>query len=176
MPINKLPLLEEKAVQITFDDAEVFVGSLSDLDPAIVEQLALHGLGQKLGDSYAASKEIRDSGEDVNQWAKDNVKRVWGNLVNKLWTVRGEGGARITQLVQAVFDVYSKKDPKLTVQAVAEKLADMSKEDKQGLSKSKSIAARIAIIQAEKAAEKAKNAAAAAADESGEEGPELTFG
>ena len=176
MPIKKIPLLEEKAVQITFDDGEVFAGPLSALDPSIVEQLAIHGLGQKLGDSYAASKEIRESGEDVDQWAKDNVKRVWGNLVNKLWTVRGEGGARITQLVQAVFDVYSKKDESLTVQAVAEKLADMDKDDKASLSKSKSIAARIAIIQAEKAAEKAKIAAAAASDESADEGPELTFG
>jgi len=173
MTIKKAVDVEAGTVSLTFEDGDTLVCDIDKVPEATARQLMLHGLSQKEGDSYAGSKEIREAGGDVNQWAKDQATRVWQNILDGLWTVRGEGGARVTQLAQAVFDVYSKKQPELTLEAVAEKLADMNKEDKAKLGKAKSIAARLATIQAEKAKAKAEAAAKAAEGEEAEEAPDL---
>jgi hypothetical protein len=157
MGIKKLADVEAQAVSITFEDESIISAALSELDDNIVNQLALHGLGQKLGDSYAGGKEIRDAGGDVQQWAKDNVTRVWANLVAGDWTVRGEGGPRITQLAQAVAEVFG-----VTVEQAADKLGEMEKEQKAAVAKAPKVAAKLAEIKAAKAQEQAAAAQKAA--------------
>lgn len=71
----------ERSVSFTYADGGLRVYSLDDLTMDMITRLALHGLAQKLGDSYAG----RDDHEDCTE-------AVWGNLLEENWgATRGSG-------------------------------------------------------------------------------------
>ena len=88
----------DPAVKIVFPDGSEHVSRLSDFKPEVVIRLALHGLSQKLGDSYAGAADE----ENPLGYAKESVTDVHGQLVNGDWRVTGTGGSRITLLARAL--------------------------------------------------------------------------
>jgi hypothetical protein len=139
----------ESGVEITFSNEETLSVGLSDLSEEIVKQLALHGLSQKLGDSYAGSK--GDAGEAVKM-----ARAVADRLKSGEWTAKREssgGTGRVTDLARALAEVAGKE----IVEAVAV-LDGMEKGEKLALRKH----ARIAAVLARMAMEKAQAAADAA--------------
>lgn len=73
--------VDDRSVSFTYADGGLRVYSLEELTPAMVTRLALHGLAQKLGDSYAGRTDHEDCTE-----------AVWGNLVEENWgATRGSG-------------------------------------------------------------------------------------
>lgn len=143
------------AVIFTFHDGEALTASLETLSPEIVNQLALHGLSQKIGDSYA--------GEDAAN-CQTIAEAVWKSLTEGNWSTRtGEGGGpRISQLAEALARVTGQ-----TVQDCVAKIAEMSDDQKKDLRAHPQIKAVTAEIKLEKAradAEKAKNEAGAGDD------------
>lgn len=158
----------EKLVNFTMDKptgaAEDFVPEvigfdLSKVDEATLFRLALHGASQKIGDSYAGAKE---SGEDPIKYAKEAVSETIKQLYEGKWAVTrtGSGAPRVSILVLAYAKVKG-----ITEDAALEVLSDLSDDDKKELQKNKKIAAAIAVIRAEQAAERARKAMEAAAKE-----------
>lgn len=70
-----------KIVKWMWEDGTQSEFSLDDLTPELIEQAALHGLAQKLGDSYAGKKTIREA------------KNAWQEVANTLrdghWNRKG---------------------------------------------------------------------------------------
>lgn len=108
----------------------------------MVNQAALHGLSQKLGDSYASAQ------GDVN-WAFAECSTVRDSILNGDWNRKGQGDGG--DLVEALVQVTG-KDPA----EVAELVAAMDKETKDKAKKVPQVAAAIAKIKAERLAKKAE--------------------
>lgn len=144
--------IEGTAVVITFEETgDNLSVDLKDLKPEIVERLALHGLSQKLGDSYA--------GAEANE-AFDKAAGVAKDLAEGNWTTRvAAGGPRSTQLAEALAAATGK-----SLEEAVAKLEDMDDEQKKALRSHPQIKAELARIKAEKAAAAAAKANAEVAD------------
>lgn len=153
---KKIISVEGNSVTFKFSDGSEQVANLSELSAETLKQLALHGASAKLGDSYASAGEIEEEGGDPIAWAKSIVTQTWNNLKQGLWSVRGEGGVRVTVLAQAVAAIYG-----ITPEEAAEKLSDMDEEKKKALSAAPKVAAKVASLKAEAAAKRAAAAQAA---------------
>lgn len=129
----------DTGVNITFADDSVEDTSLllSDLSDEIVQRLALHGLSQKLGDSYSGVKDV--------VMAAERVKAVISNLTSGNWNAvrEGSGSARATDLATAVSKVLG-----IELSEAIAKLAEKSKEEKSAIRKNGKVARALLEIQA----------------------------
>lgn len=138
---------EGNSVRVAFTDGEVLEVSLGQLPEDIVKHLALHGLSQKLGDSYAGEKDV--------EVAKAKAKKVAERLQAGEWKAvrEGSGGGRITDLAQALARVTGKE-----LAECVSVITDMDKEQKKALRQHPQIKVALAEIAAEKAKAKAAEA------------------
>lgn len=142
---------ETGTFQIVFADGAESEVDLDTLPAAIVRNLALHGLSQKLGDSYASVK------GNVEE-AKQRYEAVLTQLRNGDWRKQregGEGATRVTELAAAIARFRSAPIEKANALVAA-----ATPEQKKAWQANASIKAVIATIRAEKAAAKAAKAAA----------------
>lgn len=133
-------------------DTELAI-DISTLPEDIITKLAIHGLSQKLGDSYA--------GADAKD-CEACVQGVLKNLQDGQWKAAREGGGgttRISLLAAAVARVQG-----LEVADCVEKIAGLDDEQKKGLRANGKVKAAMAAIQAEKAAAAAEKAASEGTD------------
>lgn len=139
-------------LKISFTTGQDLEVSLAEIPPEIVHRLALHGLSQKVGDSYA--------GCEVDE-AFDKASAVVSDLKEGNWSTRvATGGSpRSTQLAQALADATGK-----TLDEAAAVLEPMDDEQKKDLRKHPQIKACLAQIRAAKAAADAEKAAGEAVD------------
>jgi len=127
---------------ITFGDGASMDFEVNKLTPEIQKTLALHGLMQKLGDSYAGAK-----GDYAV--AKASVQSVWDQLIDGNWRAAkaaGEAKPRTTELSAAIARVTGKDI--LEVQAKVAEADDAKRKAWRALP---AVAAAIAEIRAEKA-------------------------
>ena len=88
----------DAGVVITFPDGARAARALDGLSSDVITRLAVHGLSQKLGDSFAnASKAENPSG-----WAKQRVADVIAQLEAGEWRVVSEAGPTVTLLGRAL--------------------------------------------------------------------------
>lgn len=142
-------------VTINFTDGTPLTVNLSDLPDEMLTHLALHGLSQKLGDSY--------SGEQDVAAARALATAVFDRLKEGNWKAvrEGGGGGRISDLAQALANVTGQ-----SLEDCVTKLADMEKDQKAGLRKHAKIKAELAKIAAERAQAAADKAASGESDDS----------
>lgn len=156
---------ESGTFSIVFSDGAESEVELDSLPQNIVRLLALHGLSQKLGDSYASVK------GDVAS-AKEKYQAVLEQLRAGEWRktrAEGEsGGARVTELAAAI--ARFRNAPIEKANAV---VAAATPEQKKAWQANAQIKAIIATIRAEKAAAKAAKAQAATGDEAAASDAEL---
>jgi hypothetical protein len=145
---------DNSGVGFTFADGSVLTANLSELSDEMRTQLALHGLSQKIGDSYA--------GEDAEN-CETIAGKVWEQLVEGNWSVRTGGGAgpRISQLAEALSRATEE-----SVQDCVAKIADMDDETKKSVRSHPTIKAHLAQIKLEKAEAEATKATLDSAGES----------
>lgn len=138
---------EGNSVRVAFTDGEVLEVSLDQLPEDIVRHLALHGLSQKLGDSYAGEKDV--------EVAKAKAKKVAERLQAGEWKAvrEGSGGGRITDLAQALARVTGKE-----LAECVSVITDMDKEQKKALRQHPQIQVALKEIAAERAKAKAAEA------------------
>lgn len=141
--------ISENAVTITFSDESTVAVSLSDLPAEIVTQLALHGLSQKLGDSYAG---VKGDAKEGFKLASAVAERLRSGEFNAKREGSGASG-KVTDLARALAEVAGKE----LSEAVA-RLDQMEKAEKLELRRHP----RIAAVLARMAAERAQEAALAA--------------
>lgn len=145
--------LETGIASFSFGNGKQLEGELDSYTPAIQRQLALHGLIQKVGDSYAGAK-----GNYAE--AIDNAEGVLAALKAGEWGTgrEGDGKPRLGELSEAIARVkaISLED--------ATKAVEAAPEDKRKTWRAHpKIKAAIALIRSEKA-QKALEAAADAGD------------
>jgi hypothetical protein len=134
-------------IQVNFTDGNSVVVFLSDLSEDIRDKLALHGLSQKLGDSYAGEPEVSVAFSCASNVAKRLAEGNW-NAVRE-----GGGGGKVSDLALAL-GAETGKD----IAACVEAIDAMDKTQRSGLRKHPRIAARLAQLAADRAAKKAEKA------------------
>lgn len=137
---------ESGTLDVTFATGAQLSVSLDDLSEGIVRELALHGLSQKVGDSYASVK-----GDAAA--AFEAAGRVIEQLKSGEWkTARasGEGKSRVSELAEAIARIKS-----VDVAKAAAAIAQASEETLKLWRGNAKVKAAIAEIRAEKAAARA---------------------
>lgn len=88
-------VVSETVVTFSWADESVSTFDIKDLSEAIIARAVLHGLSQKLGDSYSGIKSVSE--------AKLNVNAVWEALKEGDWNRKGvsAGGVWVEALAQA---------------------------------------------------------------------------
>lgn len=144
--------VSETGVTFEFHDGETLSANLSELSPDMVNKLAIHGLSQKVGDSY--------SGEDAAN-CQTIAETTWKALVEGNWSTRagGGGGPRISQLAEALSRATGQE-----IQDCVAAIADMDDEQKKDLRAHPEIKAILAEIKLEKAKAEAEKAAGEASE------------
>lgn len=149
MTIKKVVDAEAGVVQFDFGNGETRTLSLANLDSAIVRRLALHGLSQKAGDSYAGAKSAVDDGEapSVEAYAAGAVDAVWSQLTAGTWTATREGGGapRVTILVEAYARLKG-----CTIEAAQEAIGQLTEDEQKLVRKVDAIKKAMAAIKAER--------------------------
>lgn len=151
---TKAILPENAGVSFTFSNGTLIEALLSDMSPDMVTNLALHGLSQKIGDSYAGTKDVEDS----IAFASAMLKR----LQEGEWKVAREGGGgaqRTSMIVEALAAATGK-----TRDEALEVVATLDKDKVAALKKHPLVAAELAKIAAARAAAKAEQLAAEATE------------
>lgn len=146
-----------EAVRLQFSFAN---GDKLDVDPTKLNDgvrycAMLHGLAQKIGDSYAGAKTPDEASEEASS--------LFERLEAGEWIAERESaGPRISLILQAICKVKADTGTPFTDAEMAER-AERLKTDKayrEGAMANKLVAAAYSAIQAQRAAERAAKAAA----------------
>ncbi|MFM6926969.1 MAG: hypothetical protein ACKOX6_00805 [Bdellovibrio sp.] len=148
---------ESGVFSIAFADGTQVEVELDSFKQDIVRNLALHGLSQKLGDSYASVK--GDVPEAIKRFRTTLEQLQAGEW--KKTRAEGEGVGRVTELAEAISRFRS-----APLEKAAAAVAKATPEQKKAWQAHPQLKAIIATIRAEKAAAKAAKAQA----DSGNEG------
>ena len=140
---------ETGTLDITFATGAQLSVALEELSEDIVRELTLHGLSQKIGDSYASVKGDASA-------AFDAAKRVIEQLKSGEWKVArasGEGKSRVSELAAAIARIKG-----VDVAKAAAAVAQASEDTLKLWRGNAKVKAAIADIRAEKAAARAAKA------------------
>lgn len=144
--------VREGTVAFTFHDGAELICDPSTLSDEMKNQLILHGISQKVGDSY--------SGENAEN-CETIASKVWETLTKGEWSTRsGGGGPRISQLAEALARVTGQE-----VQECVGVLAEMDDDAKKDVRAHPDVKKAMAQIKLEKAQKDAESAAAAEGDD-----------
>lgn len=145
--------IDEQKLVISLPGQEPVIVSLPDVK-AVLTHLALHGLSQKLGDTYAGVK---------GDWAEGRARLVDAleRLKKGEWTKAREAGGPSTALVVEAIARLKGKDTS-EVQEVWNGLGD---EVKKGIRAKEDVKAMVATISAERAQARAAKAKEGSEDE-----------
>ena len=101
--------IEGMTVTVTVN-GEPFAITLSDLTPELLNQAALHGLKQKLGDAAAISRDPETGRSATPADKADAVRTVHERLISGGgWNMeRGSGAPQSSQLVRALMEHFKK--------------------------------------------------------------------
>lgn len=143
---------EATGVRFTFGNGNTFEAMIADLPEVMIQRLAVHGLSQKLGDSYAGATSKGMSDDDIEQGVVDLFNAIRSGSFG---TGRTATGGKLL----VAFTRWAMDNGKSVAEA-CEAFKALSDEDKKDLRKAAPIKAKLAEIEAERA-----EALAAAADE-----------
>ena len=139
--------IEAQVLTIKFANDTVLVVRLTDIPEATIGQLAMHGLSQKIGDSYAGADSIDEASTAAGRVAED-LKA--GN-----WSVRvaGSGAPRVTLLAEALAKLTNN-----SMEDSLEAVNELNDDQKKALRKDDRVKEAIAEIKYERAKAKAAEA------------------
>ena len=140
-------VLIEDGVRFDFSNGTSIDALLTGIPFEIKERLAIHGLSQKLGDSYASAG---DKGWSVQDCA-DTMAEVLRNLQDGVWSAAGGSGVNI--LAEALARLSGK-----TVEEAVEVIGRMTDDQVKVIAKRPDVKAEVAKIKAERAEARAKTA------------------
>lgn len=135
-------------VDFVFSNGETRSVVIADLPAAIVTNLVLHGVSQKVGDSYAGQETVDNCIEKADELIKRLNEGDWK-------TVRAAGGSKRSSMVLEAFARASGR----TTDECREIFDEMDDDQQEALKSHEAITPHIAAIRAERALEKAKKLA-----------------
>jgi hypothetical protein len=133
---NKRMDLEAQTVTIEFTDGRFVEIPLAALTPEIVLHSALHGLWQKLGDSYAGAK------GDV-ELAYAQCRTVADQLLDGNWnspTRIGDGGQVFRDLVEVLVELAKARGEEISREEIKGLLKDLDKKQLAEIKKDPQVA------------------------------------
>ena len=136
--VEHLP--DNGGLRFMFATGETLVAPLETLAPGMVTRLALHGLEQKLRDSY--------SGADPEECA-GLAQKVWDNLSKGVWTSRPPGGVGTSGkklLVRAV-EAVLRESGKPVPAELAETIDSLSRSERAKLRADPRVAVKLAELK-----------------------------
>lgn len=136
--------VEAGTVTFKFSDGKELPISLDNIPAEMIRRLALHGIGQKVGDAYAGS-DVGDAHADASEVA-DMLQRG-------VWTERTAGEPRTSVLAEALARVAGQ-----TVEAALEVIKGLDDDQRKALRSHPQIKAAMSAIKAEKDAAAAEKA------------------
>lgn len=140
--------IEGDVLTVTFlETNEELTVNINDIPAETISRLAMHGLSQKIGDSYAGA-DAAESFARANGVASDLKDGNWSTRV-------AASGPRTTQLAEALAAATGKP-----LEEAAAKLEEMDDEGKKNLRAHPQIKVELANIKAKKAADAAAKAVA----------------
>jgi hypothetical protein len=139
---SKVLDFEAKAVEFTFAGQGPVLIALADFSEDVQLHFALHGISQKLGDSYSSAKGV--VGDAMRFFEQTLAQLKAGD-----WrAARGEGESkpRTTELAAALARIKNQD-----IDTVAKQLAALTEEQRKAFRSNDRVKAVIAVIRAEKA-------------------------
>ena len=136
-------------------DGEEHTILLSELPESVVTRLAVHGISQKVGDSYASAASVEDM--TPLAYAKKQIAETIQQLRGGEWRVTVAGGPKATLLARALARVTGR-----TLEESISAVENLNDEQKKAYRKDPRIVAASAEIKledAQKAKERAANRA-----------------
>lgn len=151
---------DQSGVVFTFANGHVLTAVANDLPETVRTRLMLHGLSQKIGDSYASVKGIVDD-------AIENAESVYELLKNGEWSDRAEGvGPRPSMVADAIAEALRKQGEEVDdtrLASIREKVKD--KATREGALKNpliKAVYEQMRLVKAQERTDAALKAAAEA--------------
>ncbi len=147
-------------IRFEFDDKttqEIDVNSLSE---ATKFRALVHGISQKVGDSYAGAKAEENPLAFAKQAAADTIAQILAGD----WKAAREGGPRVTDLATAFKSVSDAQGQPITIEEAVAFLGTLDEEQTKAFRKKPKIASALAQIALAKAAKKAEELAKKAAE------------
>ncbi len=138
--------LTDNGIRFQFVDGKTVDVDMSQFDSGIIQRATIHGLSQKLGDSYAAAQNTAEAHEKFDATLK--------GLLSGQWTTARTSGSSI--LISAVAEATGE-----SAEEAARVVAGMDKDEVAKVKKNARVAAILARYDAERKAKKAEAAAAA---------------
>jgi len=133
---------ETGVVEFKFSNDNVLSIDVGTLSPEVTRRLALHGLSQKIGDSYAGAESVEDAYEVASEVAV--------MLRDGKWTERTAGEPRTSALSEALAKVAGQ-----TIEASKAVVDAMNDEQRKALRNHPQVKVAMAEIRAEKERAKA---------------------
>ena len=127
---------EAKTVTIEFSNGKSVKLSLVMLEPAISTHAALHGLLQKLGDSYAGAK------GDV-EMAYTQCRVVADQLIDGNWnspTRTGDGSQAFQDLVEVLAELAAEREEEISPEEIRGLVKSLDKKQLAGIKKDPRVA------------------------------------
>ncbi len=134
--------VSDTGVHFGFVDGEELHIGLGDLSDEIIHKLAIHGLSQKVGDSYAGAESIEEARGLASAVIKNLKAGLWGAKVQR-------GGKIIEALSRATGQDF---------ETCLAKWQGMDKDEQAALRKHPQVKKALAEIEAERAAKLAETA------------------
>jgi len=146
--------VEGTTVTIEFATGQTLTANAADLPDEMKRNLIVHGLSQKLGDSYAGADEKE---------AFDCANRVLEGLMKGEWSTRGEGGGgRASMFLEALAAVLG-----LSLDEAKAKFDSKTEEEQAAIKNHPQIKTKTAEIKAARAQADLAKAQAAASENAG---------
>jgi hypothetical protein len=143
-------------IQFTFEDNTVQTIDVNALNEDTKFRALVHGISQKVGDSYAGAK----AEENPLAFAKQSAEETIAQILRGEWRAASSGGGpRVTDLAVAFSRVTGK-----TVEECVEYIGTLDEAQTKELRGKAKVKAALAAITAEKAIAKAKKLAEDAAN------------
>jgi hypothetical protein len=134
---------EANGIRFSFDNGEVFEADIDALPEAMIHRLAVHGLSQKLGDSYAGAKGKGMTDDDIAQGVRDLYAALKAGSFGTGRT--STGGKLLDAFIRWAADAGKKADE------AREAFNALDDDAKKELRKAAPIKAKLAEIEAERA-------------------------
>lgn len=129
-------IVGQDMVTFAFADGKEQVCKLKDLPPGMLERMALHGIAQKVGDSY--------SGVDTVSEGRKVASETWKNLMLGNFNARVSGSGSV--LVEALARLK-----KVSIEEIQDALEGLDDEARKALEAKPQVRAMVGIIRGERA-------------------------
>lgn len=103
---KKVVNLESQSIAFTFDDGSVQTCELGKVPAALHVRIMLHGLSQKIGDSYANAAKAENPLTFAKESAAETIAQIYAGEWNAART--GGGGKRVSLFAQALARITGK--------------------------------------------------------------------